>query len=216
MTGQEIVNYAQSLKGIPYVFGGTTTKGFDCSGFVQYVYKHFGHVLSRTTSWQINNGREIGRNQLQLADLVFPQQGHVTLYIGNNFVIHAPKPGQTVRVEKLWAFWRARRIIGDEPPPPIPIPVPQPKSQHNNVQNKSVAPGPYPIKTILHPTINNFEFLLGDYNNDGYVDLYCIKKRFTGSNSLEVHILSGKSNYQKWLLQTGLNIQKQVIIQYLL
>lgn len=44
---------------------------------------------------------------------------------------------------------------------------------------------------------------MGDYNNDGYADLYCIKKRFTGSNSLEVHILSGKSNYQKWLLQTG-------------
>ena len=208
MSGQEIVNYAQSFKGVPYVFGGSSPRGFDCSGFVQYVYKHFGHVLSRTTSQQINNGREVSRAQLQLADLVFPHPGHVTLYIGNNFVVHAPKPGQTVRVEKLWAFWRARRIIADEPPPPPPppphpVPVPKTTSIHNSVQNKSVAPGPYPIKTILHPTTNNFEFLMGDYNNDGYADLYCIKKKATGSNSIEVHILSGKSNYQRWLLQTG-------------
>ena len=215
MSGQEIVNYAQAFKGVPYVFGGTSPRGFDCSGFVQYVYKHFGHVLSRTTKEQINNGREVGRAQLQLADLVFPHPGHVTLYIGNDFVVHAPKPGQCVKVEKLWAFWRARRIIGDEHPQPLPQPIPQniqqqykkippqPSSKHNSVQDRSVAPGPYPIKTILHPTINNFEFLMGDYNNDGYADLYCIKKRFTGSNSIEVHILSGKSNYQRWLLQTG-------------
>ena len=62
--------------------------------------------------------------------------------------------------------------------------------------------GPYPIKTILHPTGDNFEFLMGDYNHDGYLDLYCIKKRNTGSKYVEVHILSGKSNYQAWLLQT--------------
>ena len=82
MSGQEIVNYAQA---VTYVLGGTSPRGFDCLGFVQYVYKHFGHALGRTTSEQIKNGREVCRAQLQLAVLVFPHPGHVTLYIGNNF-----------------------------------------------------------------------------------------------------------------------------------
>ena len=188
MSGQDIVNYAKTFLGVPYVFGGTTPKGFDCSGLVQYVYNHFGHALSRTTREQINNGREVGRNELQLGDLVFPDSGHVTIYIGDNHVIHAPKPGQVVKIEKLWAFWRARRIIWTSPSIPHPKPI--------------LPPGPYPIKTILHSTGNNFEFLMGDYNHDGYLDLYCIKKWSTGSKSVEVHILSGKSNYKKWLLQT--------------
>ena len=198
MSGQDIVNYAKTFLGVPYVFGGTTPRGFDCSGFVKYVYGHFGHILSRTTKEQINNGREVGRSELQVGDLVFPTSGHVTIYLGNNSVIHAPRPGQVVKIENLWAFWRARRIIGDTKPVSIPesIPVSIPK-------NKQIPPGPFPIKTSLHPTGDNFDFLLGDYNNDGYLDLYCIKKWSTGTKSVEVHILSGKSNYQKYLLQTG-------------
>ena len=200
MSGQDIVNCAKKYLGVPYVFGGTTTKGFDCSGLVQHVYKEFGHVLSRTTSQQINNGWEVGRNELLPGDLVFPSSGHVTIYIGDNQVIHAPRPGQVVKIEKLWAFWRARRIIH---PHPLPVPehIPSPKPQ-SSVFSSKIPPGPYPIRTILHPTGDNFEFLMGDYNHDGYLDLYCIKKWFTGSKSVEVHILSGKSNYQKWLLQT--------------
>lgn len=125
MSGQEIANYAQNFQGVPYVFGGTTPSGFDCSGFVQYVYKHFGHVLSRTTSEQINNGREVGRSELQVGDLVFPTPGHVTIFLGNDFVIHAPRQGQVVKIEKLWAFWRARRIVFS--PPPLHLQI-----QYNN------------------------------------------------------------------------------------
>ena len=96
-------------------FGGTTPKGFDCSGFVQYVYKNaLGINISRTTKTQINDGREVSRNELQPGDLVFTDSGHVTLYIGNNQVIHAPQPGEKVKISKLWAFWRARRIL-DQP-----------------------------------------------------------------------------------------------------
>ena len=57
--------------------------------------------------------------------------------------------------------------------------------------------------TILHKTGENFSFLLGDYNHDGNLDLYAIIKTQTGSRSTEVHILSGKNNFQSWLLQTG-------------
>ena len=57
--------------------------------------------------------------------------------------------------------------------------------------------------TILHPTDKSFVFLFGDYNHDGHLDLYAIKKQRTGSNSTEVHILSGKNNFQSFLLHTG-------------
>jgi len=107
-----LVNFAKQYIGVPYVFGGTTPNGFDCSGFVQYVYKNaLGINISRTTSTQINDGREVGRNELQPGDLVFTNKGHVTLYIGNNQVIHAPQPGDKVKISNLWAFWRARRIL---------------------------------------------------------------------------------------------------------
>ena len=111
---EKLIQFAKQFLGVPYVWGGTTPKGFDCSGFVQYVYKNaLGINISRTTSTQINDGREVGRNQLQPGDLVFTNSGHVTLYIGNNQVIHAPQPGDKVKISNLWAFWRARRILPD-------------------------------------------------------------------------------------------------------
>ena len=71
-------------------------------------------------------------------------------------------------------------------------------SGKNNFQSWLMQTG-----TILHETEDNFNFCLGDYNNDGFLDLYAIKKSRTGTNSTEVHILSGKNNFQSWLMQTG-------------
>ena len=59
------------------------------------------------------------------------------------------------------------------------------------------------IKTALEETGDNWEFLLGDYNNNGILDLYCIKKYNTGSNSTEVHILNGNDNFQSFLYLNG-------------
>ena len=107
MTGQEIVNYAQSLKGIPYVFGGTTTKGFDCSGFVQYVYKHFGIYLSRSSSTQANDGVYVSKDDLEPGDvLIFRDTsnsriGHVGLYIGGGQFIHASNSRTGVIISSL-------------------------------------------------------------------------------------------------------------------
>ena len=192
VNGQDIVNYAKTFLGVRYVFGGSSPNGFDCSGLVQYVYNHFGINISRTTKTQINDGREVGRNNLQLGDLVFPDSGHVTLYIGNNQVIHAPQPGEVVKISNIWKFWRARRILSDSTPPPPPPYI------HNHIGDFKIQ-----TPTILHKTGDSFSFLLGDYNHNGYADLYAISKRCTGSKSTEVHILSGKNNYQSWLLQTG-------------
>ena len=113
VNGSDIISYAKNFIGVPYVFGGSTPNGFDCSGLVQYVYKHFGINISRTTKTQINEGIEVGKNELQLGDLVFPNSGHVTLYIGNGKVLHAPQPGEKVKISNLWSFWRARRILNN-------------------------------------------------------------------------------------------------------
>ena len=114
VNGSDLVEYAKQFIGVKYVFGGTTPNGFDCSGLVQYVYRHFGINISRTTKTQINDGREVGRNELQLGDLVFPSNDHVTLYVGNGQVLHAPQPGDRVKISPIWAFWRARRILSDD------------------------------------------------------------------------------------------------------
>ena len=197
--GQDIVNYARKFLGVPYIFGGTTPNGFDCSGLVQYVYKHFGINISRTTKTQINDGREVKRNELQLGDLVFPTNDHVTLFIGNNQVIHAPQPGEVVKISKIWSFWRARRILPDYVP-----------SQQNQTLNTPANKGEFNLQTstILHRTGNTFKFLLGDYNHDGHLDLYVINQSGTGSKSTEAHILSGKNNFQSWLLQTGTKLHE--------
>ena len=178
--GSEIVEYAKKFIGVPYVSCGTTPKGFDCSGLVQYVYGHFSIKISRTTKTQINDGREVGRNELQPGDLVFPSKDHVTLYIGNNQVLHAPEPGDRVKISSLWKFWRSRRILS-----PIPF---------GNFTLQT--------RTILHRTGDNFEFLVGDYNHNGTPDVYCIKKNGTGNGKTEVHILNGENNYQNYLFQT--------------
>jgi cell wall-associated NlpC family hydrolase len=127
VNGSDIISYANNFIGDPYVFGGSSPRGFNCSGLVQYVYKHFGINISRTTKTQINEGIEVGRNQLQLGDLVFPSSGHVTLYVGNGQILHAPQPGECVKISNIWSFWRARRILNNSNPP-VSSPVPRPVS----------------------------------------------------------------------------------------
>lgn len=92
---QNIVADAKKLLGIPYVWGGTTTKGFDCSGFVQYVLKQNGISMPRTTTEQYQIGTYVTKSALQPGDLVFLQNtyragiSHVGIYIGDGKMIHA-------------------------------------------------------------------------------------------------------------------------------
>ena len=185
--GSELISYAKQFIGVPYVWGGSSPNGFDCSGLVQYVYNHFGIRISRTTKTQINEGRSVGRNELQLGDLVFPSNGHVTLYVGNNQVLHAPQPGDRVKISNIWSFWRARRILNDE----------------NKEFDVHIGDFTLHTATCLHPTDNNFEFLVGDFNHNKIPDVYCIKKNGTVCGKTEVHVLNGANNYKNYLLQTG-------------
>lgn len=95
--GQEIAAFAQTFIGYPYVYGGSSPKGFDCSGFTRYVYGQFGYSINRTASNQLDNGTSVSRGQLQPGDLVFfkksgsgsKRASHVGIYIGGNQFVHA-------------------------------------------------------------------------------------------------------------------------------
>ena len=107
-SGNNVVSFAESLIGVPYVYGGTTPSGFDCSGFVQYVYSHFGVNLPRTTTQQENCGTQIPVSQAQPGDLYFwgPKGStyHVAICVGNGKYIAAPEPGQSVSIGSTQYF----------------------------------------------------------------------------------------------------------------
>jgi cell wall-associated NlpC family hydrolase len=99
-----IIAYASNFLGTPYVWGGTTPNpGFDCSGFVQYVYAHFGISLPRVSQDQQNVGDSVSRSDLQPGDLVFfgSPAYHVGIYVGNGSYINAPKTGDVVKIASV-------------------------------------------------------------------------------------------------------------------
>ncbi len=111
--GENILAYAKNFLGVPYVYGGSTPSGFDCSGFVKYVYAYFGISLPRTSYGQRNAGYAVSTSNLQLGDiLVFDGGGHVGIYAGNNTYIHAPRSGRTVSIDPInRSITAARRIF---------------------------------------------------------------------------------------------------------
>ena len=102
----ELVEYANTALGNPYVWGGTSlTKGADCSGFVLSVYKKFGIKLSHSSSAQSKEGTKISASELQPGDLIFYANSsgtinHVALYIGGGQVIHASSPSTGIKISK--------------------------------------------------------------------------------------------------------------------
>ncbi|MBV4447348.1 C40 family peptidase [Clostridium tyrobutyricum] len=103
VSSNSIIAYASNFLGTPYVWGGTTPAGFDCSGFVQYVYAHFGISLPRIASDQQNVGTPVSRANLQPGDLVFfgSPAYHVGIYVGNGSYINAPKTGDVVKIASV-------------------------------------------------------------------------------------------------------------------
>jgi cell wall-associated NlpC family hydrolase/chaperonin cofactor prefoldin len=102
-TSNAVVAYASNFLNVPYVWGGTSPSGFDCSGLVQYVYAHFGIDLPRTSQAQQNVGVAVSRSELQPGDLVFfgSPAYHVGIYVGNGSFINAPKTGDVVKIASL-------------------------------------------------------------------------------------------------------------------
>ena len=110
-TGSDVVAYAKNFMGTKYVRGGSSPKtGFDCSGFTQYVYKHFGYSISRTSSSQRSNGTSVSKSDLQAGDIVC-FSGHVGIYVGGNKFIHAENPANGVRISSLSERFYTRNYI---------------------------------------------------------------------------------------------------------
>jgi peptidoglycan DL-endopeptidase CwlO len=116
-----VVSIATRYLGVPYVWGGASPSGFDCSGFVMYVFAQVGVSLPHYTvaQWDYPNAVSVSRDQLQPGDLVFFYGlGHVGIYIGNGEFVHAPHTGDVVRIDSLnesWyaaAYYGAKRILG--------------------------------------------------------------------------------------------------------
>ena len=108
--GARVVSYAQHLIGVPYRYGGTSPRtGFDCSGFVRYVYAHFGISLSHSSFADYWRGTSVGRWAMKPGDLVFfDGRGHVGIYIGHNRFIHAPHTGTVVRISTMDGWYSSR------------------------------------------------------------------------------------------------------------
>ena len=110
--GAGVVAYASQFQGVPYVYGGTTPSGFDCSGFTQYVYSKFGISLPRIDYqqrvWAQAHGTKV--SDPQPGDLMW-KSGHVGIYVGNGLMIHAPRPGKSVSIVPVYASFEYYRII---------------------------------------------------------------------------------------------------------
>jgi len=117
--GEDIVNTARQALGVQYVWGGESMSGFDCSGLVVWTYAKYGIELPRTTYNQINVGASVSPNKLRPGDLVFfdtdrKKSGpdHVGIYIGGGKFIHAPRPGQGVKISSLADGYYMDRWMG--------------------------------------------------------------------------------------------------------
>jgi peptidoglycan DL-endopeptidase CwlO len=116
-SGYEVSGTALQLRGAPYRNGGADPAGFDCSGFVWYVFAQHGLAVPRTVLEQFQAGQTIEASDLQPGDLVFfsttsTGASHVGIAIGGDSFVHAPSSSGVVRVERLGAPYWASRFIG--------------------------------------------------------------------------------------------------------
>ena len=124
-TGADVVRSAQLFSGLPYLWAGTSSAGFDCSGFTAAVYGVHGIVIPRDANDQAAVGSPVDRSVLQPGDLLFystdgRQQSiyHVSMYVGNGMMIQSPATGRTVETvpvdtpQYARQFWGARRYLG--------------------------------------------------------------------------------------------------------
>ena len=112
-----LVGTALSLRGVPYRDGGADLKGFDCSGFTQYVFGQYGMPLPRAVREQFKLGKNVKADDLEPGDLLFftttePGASHVAIAVGTDQFVHAPSSTGAVRVERLSSNYWAARFLG--------------------------------------------------------------------------------------------------------
>lgn len=112
-----VITTAQKYMGVPYVWGGETPDGFDCSGFTQYVMKQNGITIPRTAAEQFAAGTAVDKANLQVGDLIFfttykPGASHVGFYMGGGKFIHASSAAKAVTVSNLDEAYYTQHYIG--------------------------------------------------------------------------------------------------------
>lgn len=122
--GLSIADYAKKYIGTPYVYGGSSPSGFDCSGYIKYIMENFGVEMPRTSTDQYSIGVRVNKSELLPGDLVFFKYNansyrlsHVGIYIGDGNFIHSPVPGQSVKISPLntgyfsYYYYGATRVL---------------------------------------------------------------------------------------------------------
>lgn len=115
--GEQIVAFAEQFLGAPYVWAGSSPSGFDCSGFVSYVFKNFGYTVNRTAASMYTNGVAVDKSELQIGDAVFfasssESIGHVGIYIGDGEFIHSSSGCGYVTISGLDESYYSRMYVG--------------------------------------------------------------------------------------------------------
>lgn len=108
-------DHARSQIGRPYAYGAASpATGFDCSGLTSWAWRQAGRSIPRTSGEQYRATRRISIGELRPGDLVFYGFGskvtHVAMYVGGGLIVHAQKPGTTVREDRLGSWWTTNRI----------------------------------------------------------------------------------------------------------
>ncbi len=113
--GLDVVRFGEKYLGVPYVSGGSSPSGFDCSGFTSYVYRNFGISLPRTAAGQAGQGIEVSRGNIQAGDLLFFNTyggiSHVGIAVNSDTFIHATVPGDVVKYSNLNSAYYSSRFV---------------------------------------------------------------------------------------------------------
>ena len=117
IASEYLVAYSYQFLGTKYKYGGTTTAGFDCSGYVRHIYKQFGVNLGRSTSDMFGQGQSVAKANLQVGDLVFfkttaAKVGHVGIYIGNGKFVHSSTSKGVIVTNLNDPYYWGKRYVG--------------------------------------------------------------------------------------------------------
>jgi cell wall-associated NlpC family hydrolase len=115
--GRQLAKFAQEFLGVPYAWGGAGPGGFDCSGFVYYVYNYYGISLPRVADEQYGFGQRVSLTEIQPGDLVFystyePGPSHVGIYVGNGQFVHASSGASEVTLTPMSKAYYKARFLG--------------------------------------------------------------------------------------------------------
>lgn len=156
-SADSLITNARKYIGTPYKYGGTTSKGFDCSGYTQVVFKNSGISIPRTTGSQYASGKSVAKKDLKTGDLVFFNTtgrgvSHVGIYVGNSNFIHA-STSQGVMISSIndpyyWGkrYLGARRVKDFSTQPTAPAPTPAPPTFDKSL---------YPTRVDIAVTLTN-------------------------------------------------------------